>query len=67
MLTSNPTQPTFVPALESGDRLTRTEFERRYQLHPAIKKAELIEGAPELVAEIAASSASYDLYDKLNS
>jgi len=143
MLTSNPTQPTFIPALESGDRLTRTEFERRYRLHPAIKKAELIEGvvyvaspvrikrhaephgdlitwlgvykastpgvtlgdnatvrldldnepqpdgllrleeacggqsriseddyiegAPELVAEIAASSASYDLHDKLNS
>ncbi len=143
MLTSNPTQPTFIPALESGDRLTRAEFERRYQLHPAIKKAELIEGvvyvaspvrikrhaephgdlitwlgvykastpgvtlgdnatvrldldnepqpdgllrleeacggqsrisdddyiegAPELVAEIAASSASYDLHDKLNS
>lgn len=143
MLTSNPTQQTFIPALESGDRLTRAEFERRYQLHPAIKKAELIEGvvyvaspvrikrhaephgdlitwlgvykastpgvtlgdnatvrldldnepqpdgllrleeacggqsrisdddyiegAPELVAEIAASSASYDLHDKLNS
>jgi Uma2 family endonuclease len=142
MLTSNPTQQTFIPALESGDRLTRAEFERRYQLHPAIKKAELIEGvvyvaspvrikrhasphsriitwlgnyeaatpgvmvgdnatvrldldnepqpdgllrleeacggqsrisdddyiegAPELVAEIAASSASYDLHDKLN-
>jgi Uma2 family endonuclease len=143
MLTSKPTQPTFIPVLESGDRLTRAEFERRYQLHPAIKKAELIEGvvyvaspvrikrhaephgdlitwlgvykastpgvtlgdnatvrldldnepqpdgllrleeacggqsrisdddyiegAPELVAEIAASSASYDLHDKLNS
>jgi Uma2 family endonuclease len=143
MLTSKPTQPTFIPALESGDRLTRAEFELRYQLHPAIKKAELIEGvvyvaspvrikrhaephgdlitwlgvykastpgvtlgdnatvrldldnepqpdgllrleeacggqsrisdddyiegAPELVAEIAASSASYDLHDKLNS
>lgn len=32
------------PPLESGDRLTRAEFERRYWLHPEIKKAELIEG-----------------------
>ncbi len=131
-----------VPPLESGDRLTRLEFERRYQAMPQIKKAELIEGvvyvaspvrianhgrphaqiigwlmvysaatpgvdladnatvrldidnepqpdallrlepevggnsriseddylegAPELIVEIAASSASYDLNDKLN-
>lgn len=133
---------TKVPPLESGDRLTRYEFEHRYQAMPYIKKAELIEGvvyvaspvrmanhgrphaalvgwlmvykaatpgvdlgdnatvrldadnepqpdallriepevggnsriseddyvegAPELIAEIAASSASYDLNDKLN-
>ena len=131
-----------LPPLESGDRLTRHEFERRYTAMPQIKKAELIEGvayvaspvriknhgrphaqvmawltaywvatpgvdladnatvrldadnepqpdvllriepevggnsrisdddyvegAPELIAEIAASSASYDLKDKLN-
>jgi Uma2 family endonuclease len=30
--------------LESGDRLTRAEFERRYAARPDIKKAELIEG-----------------------
>ena len=30
--------------LESGDRLTRAEFERRYTARPDIKKAELIEG-----------------------
>jgi Uma2 family endonuclease len=130
-----------MPILESGDRLSRAEFERRYQALPQIKKAELIEGvvyvaspvrikqhgephgdiitwlglykvatpgvmlgdnptvrldfdnepqpdallridetkggqsrisaddylegAPELIVEIAASSASYDLYDKL--
>jgi Uma2 family endonuclease len=127
------------PPLENGDRLTRPEFERRYEAMPRLKKAELIdgvvyvpspvrseqhgepdsdlgawlavyraatpgtrsasnttvrldldtevqpdvllrleqggrsrlgadgyvEGAPELVVEIAASSASYDLHDKL--
>ena len=128
--------------LENGDRLTRAEFERRYEARPDLKKAELIEGvvhmpsptrsrsharphavlvgwlftytaatpgvevddnptvrldldnepqpdaalfiapeaggqarvseddyiegAPELVAEVAASSASYDLHDKLH-
>lgn len=30
--------------LENGDRLTRAEFERRYQAMPRTKKAELIEG-----------------------
>ncbi len=33
-----------VPPLESGDHLSRAEFERRYEAHPEIKKAELIEG-----------------------
>jgi Uma2 family endonuclease len=131
-----------IPPLEGGDRLTRTEFMRRYNAMPELKKAELIEGvvyvpspvrqkyhgrqhlhiltwiglyeagtpgveggdnstilldldnapqpdgllfiqpdhggkvkinedgyienAPDLVAEVAASSASYDLHDKLN-
>jgi Uma2 family endonuclease len=32
------------PPLNAGDRLSRAEFERRYQAHPEIKKAELIEG-----------------------
>lgn len=34
---------TFAPPLESGDRLTRPEFERRYAAAP-VTKAELIEG-----------------------
>jgi Uma2 family endonuclease len=130
-----------VPPLEAGDRLSRAEFERRYNAMPGVKKAELIErtvhmpspvsvrrhgdphglvlfwlncyrmgtpglivadntsvrldpdnmpqpdallmrdpaqggqarisdddlieGAPELVAEVASSSVSYDLHDKL--
>ena len=127
------------PRLQAGDRLTRAEFERRYDAMPDVNKAELVEGVvympspvstvnhgdphfalitwmgiyavqtpgvvggdnatirldvdnepqpdahlrrerggtsriadgllegpPELVAEISASSASYDLHDKLN-
>src|SRR5262245_40185385 len=33
-----------VPRLENGDRLTRAEFERRYDAMPNLKKAELIKG-----------------------
>jgi Uma2 family endonuclease len=33
-----------IPPLEPGDRLTRDEFERRYEAMPEVKKAELIEG-----------------------
>jgi Uma2 family endonuclease len=38
------TPPTPVPPLEPGDRLSRAEFERRYNAMPNLKKAELIEG-----------------------
>jgi hypothetical protein len=33
-----------VPPLENGDRLTRAEFERRYDAMRDLKKAELVEG-----------------------
>jgi Uma2 family endonuclease len=33
-----------IPPLEDGVRLTRAEFERRYEAMPNLKKAELIEG-----------------------
>ncbi len=33
-----------IPPLENGDRLTRAEFERRYDAMQELKKAELIEG-----------------------
>ena len=36
--------PAAVPPLENGDRLSRDEFERRYDAMPDLKKAELIEG-----------------------
>ncbi|HEY83947.1 MAG TPA: Uma2 family endonuclease [Chloroflexi bacterium] len=39
-----PAAPVESLSLNSGDRLSRTEFERRYHAHPEIKKAELIEG-----------------------
>ncbi|MGG6265176.1 Uma2 family endonuclease [Leptolyngbya sp. AN10] len=33
-----------IPPLQSGDRLSRREFEHRYAADPHVKKAELIEG-----------------------
>lgn len=33
-----------IPPLETGDRLSRDEFERRYRAMPHLKKAELVEG-----------------------
>ncbi len=32
------------PLLEPGDRLSRVEFERRYDRMPHLKEAELVEG-----------------------
>ncbi|EAW38658.1 Uma2 family endonuclease [Lyngbya sp. PCC 8106] len=40
------------PPLESGDSLTRAEFERRYQAMSEIKKAELIEGVVYLASPL---------------
>ena len=41
-----PTSPAeaVIPPLETGDHLTREEFERRYDAMPQVKKAELLEG-----------------------
>src|SRR6059036_437601 len=39
-----PSTPEKIPPLQNGDRLTRAEFERRYERMPHLKKAELIEG-----------------------
>ncbi|MDX2229553.1 MAG: Uma2 family endonuclease [Leptolyngbyaceae cyanobacterium bins.349] len=41
-----------LPPLENGDRLTRSEFERRYQAMPQLKKAELIEGVVYMAAAL---------------
>jgi Uma2 family endonuclease len=39
-----PPVPAEATPLDNGDRLTRDEFERRYEAMPQVKKAELIEG-----------------------
>jgi Uma2 family endonuclease len=44
-----------IPALANGDRLSRSEFERRYQAMPEIKKAELIEGVVYMPSPVHAS------------
>jgi Uma2 family endonuclease len=44
MFLSRSTDPILTPSLESGDRLTRIEFERRYIATSSNVKAELIEG-----------------------
>lgn len=43
-LTAGSTLMPAPPPLESGDRLRRAEYERRYEAMPWVKKAELIEG-----------------------
>jgi len=41
-----------LPPLESGDKLTRTEFEERYEAMPQVKKAELIEGVVYMASPV---------------
>lgn len=43
-MVKTPSQPWTIPPLENGDKLTRYEFERRYNATPNLKKAELTEG-----------------------
>jgi len=53
-----------VPPLQPGDRLTRAEFERRFDATPGLKKAELIEGVvymPPPVSQEGHSSPHFDL------
>jgi Uma2 family endonuclease len=38
--------------LNPGNRLSRAEFERRYQAHPEIRKAELIEGVVYMASPV---------------
>jgi Uma2 family endonuclease len=41
-----------IPPLEQGDRLTRAEFERRWEGMPDLKRAELIEGVVYMAAAV---------------
>jgi len=45
-----------IPPLESGDRLSLAEFERRYHAMPHIKKAELIEGVVYVASPLRAQA-----------
>jgi len=55
MITSTTFSPTStIPPLENGDKLTRTEFEQRYQAMPPVKKAELIEGIVYMASPVRA-------------
>jgi len=53
-MVKTPLPPEFlaIPPLESGDRLNRYEFERRYNAMRSLKKAELIEGVVYLPAAL---------------
>ena len=44
------------PLLEQGDRLSRAEFERRYEGMPHIRKAELVEGTVYMPSPLHAGS-----------
>ena len=46
---------TVEPLLEPGDRLSRDEFERRYERMPQVKKAELIEGTVYMPSPVRAA------------
>jgi Uma2 family endonuclease len=51
-MTQNLIPTKICPPLENGDRLTRDEFERRYDQMPNIKKAELIEGIVHMASAL---------------
>lgn len=48
--------PLTIPPLENGDKLSRAEFERRYEAMPHLKKAELIEGVVYMASPVRAKS-----------
>ncbi len=56
MLSTNTVSPHIIPPLKNGDRLTRPEFERRYQAMTQLKKAELIAGVVYMAAAVRAKN-----------
>ncbi len=47
-----PPVPLRMPPLEPGDRMTRDEFERRWEAMPELKRAELIDGVVYMAAAL---------------
>ena len=56
-------KPSIIPPLQPGDRLTRAEFERRYDATPNLKKAELINGAVIMPPPVSAGGHSSPHFD----
>jgi hypothetical protein len=54
--TASPPIPRTIPPLKDGDRLTRDEFERRYDAMPGVNKAELIEGVVQMPSPVRVES-----------
>src|SRR5947209_14776487 len=48
----NPIIPKSLPPLSQGQRLSRAEFERRYDAMPELKKAELIGGVVSMPSPV---------------
>jgi hypothetical protein len=60
MITKNLINPPVqILPLESGDRLSREEFECRYNAMPHVKKAELIEGTVYMASPLRLKSHGY--------
>lgn len=55
IFTDTNVQVSTIPPLENGDKLTRPEFERRYEAMPNVKKAELIEGIVYMASPVRAN------------
>ena len=56
-------KPPRIPRLQNGDRLTRAEFERRYDADPNLKKAELIDGVVYMPSPVRQSEHSRPQFD----
>src|SRR6266446_3414623 len=53
-------QPTTVPALHNGDRLTQREFHRRYEAYPGGVRFELIGGIVFMASPMRRKHSQYD-------
>ena len=58
--------PSRIPPLQPGDRLSRAEFERRYDATPNLTKAELIEGVVYMPPPVSAGGHSKPHFNLIN-